>query len=108
MQKLDISSIAGPIANSAVNFAHRNSIPGPSGQWRNSIKTMLSWPIINYLLRNLITYIHPFLITSWGRVNLEKPTSSQIVKNFPAFYENRQFIAAVKTARELSLNYIII
>ena len=80
-------------------------MPRPSGQWHRSVWTMLWRPTINYLLTHLLlTYV----LTSCSRVPLEKPTGSQIVKNFPALYEKRKFIAAVTTARHLSLNYIII
>jgi len=45
----------------------------------------------------------PYLITPWSRVLLEKLTDSQLVKKFPAFYGTRRFIAALKSARHLSL-----
>ena len=33
-----------------------------------------------------------YLLTPWSRVLLEKPTGSQLVKNFPVFYGARKFI----------------
>jgi hypothetical protein len=43
-------------------------------------------------------------ITPWSRGLLEKLTVSQLVKKFPALYENRWFITAFTTARHLSLS----
>jgi len=45
-----------------------------------------------------------YLLTPWGRVLLEKLTGLQLVKKFPAFYENRGFITAVTSTRHLSLS----
>jgi len=42
-------------------------------------------------------------LTPWNRVLLEKLTSPQLVKKFPAFYGVRTFITAFTTARHLSL-----
>ena len=44
------------------------------------------------------------LITPWSRVLLEKLKGSQLVKKFPVLYGTRQFIAAFKNARHLSLS----
>ena len=44
-----------------------------------------------------------YLLTPRSRV-LEKLTSSQLVKKFPAFYGTRMFITALKRARHLSLS----
>ena len=38
------------------------------------------------------------LLTPYSRVLLEKLTGFQLVKKFPAFYEIRRFITAVKSA----------
>ena len=101
----EVGCFSMPHWEECVNLAHRNSIPGPFGQWHRSVRTMLWRPTINYLLTHpLLTY----LLTSCSRVPLEKLTGSQIVKYFPALYEKRKFIVAVTTARHLSLNYIII
>jgi hypothetical protein len=35
---------------------------------------------------------HPYLLTAWSRVLLEKVTGSQPVKKFPAFYRTQRFI----------------
>jgi hypothetical protein len=48
----------------------------------------------------IITY----LLTTWSRVLLEKLTSLQLVKKFPAFYGTRRFITALTSARNLSLS----
>jgi len=44
-----------------------------------------------------------YLLTLRIRVLLEKPTGSQLVRKFPAFYGTRRFITAFTTARHLSL-----
>ena len=46
-----------------------------------------------------------YLLTPWSTVLLEKPTDSQLVKKFPAFYGTRKFIVAFTTARHLSLSW---
>ena len=48
-----------------------------------------------------------YLLTPWSRVLLEKLTSCQLVKNFPAFYGTRRFIAAFTSASHLSLSWSI-
>jgi len=48
----------------------------------------------------LLTY----LLTPWSRVLLEKLTSLQLVKKFPAFYGTRRFITALTSARHMSLS----
>jgi len=50
---------------------------------------------------HLITY----LLISWNKVLLEKLTSSQLVKKFPALYGKRRFIIAFTRARHLSLSW---
>ena len=50
---------------------------------------------------NLLTY----LLTPWCRVLLEKLTSLQLVKKFPAFYGTRRFITALTSVRHLSLSW---
>jgi hypothetical protein len=42
------------------------------------------------------------LLTPWSRVLLEKLTTFQLVKNFPAFYGTRRYITAFTSARHLS------
>ena len=49
----------------------------------------------------LLTY----LITPWSRVLLEKLTSSQLVKKFPAFYGTLRFITTFTRAHHLSLSW---
>jgi hypothetical protein len=44
--------------------------------------------------RNLLTYLHTYLLTPWSRVRVEKLTSLLLVKKFPAFYGTRRFITA--------------
>jgi hypothetical protein len=57
-----------------------------------------------YLINSVIqsdkcTY---FLTYSMGRALLEKPTGSQLVNIFPAFYGTRKFITTFSSARHLS------
>jgi len=63
--------------------------------------------LINYLLTFfltcLLTYLLTYLLTPWNRVLLENLNSSQLVKKFPAFYGNRRFITAFRSACLLSL-----
>ena len=44
------------------------------------------------------------LLTPWSRVLLEKLTSSQLVKKFPALYGTWRFITVFTSARHLSLS----
>jgi len=45
-----------------------------------------------------------YLLTPCSRVLLEKPTGSQLVKKFPAFYGTQSFISAFTSASHLSLS----
>ena len=45
-----------------------------------------------------------YLLTTWCRVLLEKLTSLQLVKKFPAFHGTRRFITALTSVRHLSLS----
>ena len=47
----------------------------------------------------------PYFLIPKSRVLLEKPTGSQLVKKFPAFYGARRFITAFTSARRLSLSW---
>jgi len=60
--------------------------------------------LITYVLTHLFTYLHTYLLTPWSRVLLEKLTSFQLVKKFPAFYGTRRFITAFISACHLSLS----
>jgi hypothetical protein len=59
---------------------------------------------ISGLLLTLTTY-YPFqsLLTSCGRVFLEKLTGPKLIKKFPAFYRTRRLITAFTSARHLPL-----
>ena len=59
---------------------------------------------LSYLLSYLLTYLLNYLLTPRSTVLLEKVTSSQPVKEFPAFYGTRRFITAFTSARNLSLS----
>ena len=47
------------------------------------------------------------LLTPWCRVLLEKLTSLQLVKKFPAYYGTRRFVTALTSVRHLSLSWAI-
>ena len=47
----------------------------------------------------------PSLLTSWYKVLLEKLTSLQLVKKFPAFHWTRRFITTLTSVRHLSLSW---
>jgi hypothetical protein len=61
------------------------------------------WLLLTYLPTYLLTY----LLTPWNTVLLEKLTSFQLVKKFPAFYGTRKFITTFTSARHLSLSWAI-
>jgi hypothetical protein len=55
------------------------------------------------LLTHLLIYLLTYLLSPWNRVLPEKPTGSQLVKKFSAFYGTRWFITAFTSALHLSL-----
>ena len=57
------------------------------------------------ILQIIITYLLIYLLTPWCRVLLEKLTSLQLVKKFPAFHGTRRFITALTRVRHLSLSW---
>jgi len=54
-----------------------------------------------------LTYYNSLSLTPWSRAILERPTCSQLVKKFPAFYWNRRFISAFTRALHLSLLWFL-
>ena len=48
---------------------------------------------------------YTYLLTPWCRVLLEKLTTLQLVKKFPAFHGTRRFITALTSVRQLSLSW---
>ena len=50
-------------------------------------------------------YFLTYLLTPWCRVLLEKPTSMQLVKKFPAFHGTWRFITALISICHLSLSW---
>jgi hypothetical protein len=72
---------------------------------------LLTYLILTYLLACLHTYLLTYSLThslthsltACSTVLLEKLTSSQLVKEFPAFYGTRMFITAFTRADHLSL-----
>jgi len=61
--------------------------------------------LLTYLLAYLLPYLLTYLLTPWSRVLLEKLTSLQLVKKFPAFYGTWKFITTFTSARHLSLSW---
>ena len=55
--------------------------------------------------RNKINLQTVLLLNPWCRVLLEKLTSLQLVKKFPAFHGTRRFITALTSVRHLSLSW---
>ena len=51
-----------------------------------------------------LTYLFTYLLTSYSRALLEKPTGLHLVKLFPSFYGTRRFITAFTSARHLALS----
>ena len=54
---------------------------------------------------DILTYLVTYLLIPWSRVQLEKLTSFQLVKKFPAFYWTRSLITAVTSVRHLSQSW---
>ena len=52
-----------------------------------------------------VNSFYTFLITPWDRVLLVKPTGSQLVNKFSAFYGTWRFITTFTNARHLSLSW---
>ena len=50
-------------------------------------------------------YLLTYLLTPWYKFLLEKLTSLQLVKKFPAFHGTRRFITALTSVRHLSLSW---
>jgi hypothetical protein len=50
-------------------------------------------------------HLRQWLTSPWSRILLEKLICSQLIKQFPAFYELRRFITAFRSARHLSLSW---
>ena len=63
---------------------------------------VLLWSILTQtkLKYSRLTY----LLTPYSRVLLEKLTSFQLIKKFPAFYVTRRFITSFTSARHLPLS----
>ena len=57
-----------------------------------------------HFIRDLVEETHN-LLTPWCRVRLEKLTSLQVVKKFPAFYGTRRFVTALTSVRHMSLSW---
>jgi len=73
--------------------------------WGCSTALILHW---NKMLKcaSFIWFIYIYkLLTPWSRDLLEKLTASQLLKEFPAFFGTRRFIAAFTSARHLSLSW---
>jgi len=67
------------------------------------------WAVQHFIVQLTIVWCHHFpltyLLTPWCRVLLEKLTSLQLVKKFPAFHGTRRFITVLTSVRHLSLSW---
>jgi hypothetical protein len=59
----------------------------------------------DYKMMMIIIIIKIIILISCSTVFLEKLTSLQLVKKFPAFYGTRKFITAFTSARQLSVSW---
>jgi hypothetical protein len=83
-----------------------------SRTWRGPLEQLKQWVTENLeeivdAIRTLVPcffFLITYLLTPWSRVLLEKRTGLQLVKKFPAFYKTRRFLAALTSARHLSLS----
>ena len=81
-------------------YRHSHSeLMGGTSQWAVVVKRSARYH--KKLLKWLLTYI----LTPQSRVLLEKLTSLQLVRKFPAFYETWRFITAFTSACHLSLSW---
>ena len=62
--------------------------------------TKTRYKTVTQTIHSYITY----LLTPWCRVLLEKLTSLQLVKKFPAFHRTRRFITALTSVHHLPLS----
>jgi hypothetical protein len=74
--------------------------PLPKKKLREECEYVLQADSASVSVPSYLTY----LLTPWSRVLLEKLTSSQLAKKFPAFYGTRRFITAFTSARHQSLS----
>ena len=82
----------------------KNTIQQRKEKWKQSVIVKHYSFACNMFSLPWITQIHTYLLTPWSRVLLEKLTSLQLGKKFPAFYVTRRFITAFTSARHLSLS----
>jgi len=68
---------------------------------------LFEWASYCYSTASVTCVRLSFLLISWGKVLLEKLTSSQLVTKFPAFYGTRRFITAFTSACHLSLSWTV-
>ena len=63
--------------------------------------SQLLYPSPPVYIKGSFTYLLTYLRTAWCRGLLEKLTSLQLVKKFPAFHGTRRFITALTSVRHL-------
>ena len=80
---------------------------GGTSQWAVLVKRISRGhkKLLKWLLTYVLTYLLTYLLIQWSRVLLEKLTSLQLVKKFPAFYGTRRSITAFTSACHLSLSW---
>jgi len=72
---------------------------------RNTEYSNMIWSVSELYFKKFGRHTSTYLLTPWSTVLLEKPTGSQIVKEYPAFYGTRRFITAVTGTHRLSLSW---
>ena len=60
---------------------------------------------LSSVTKYMIYYLLTYFLTPWCRVLLEKLTSLQLVKKFPAFHGTRRFITALTSVHHLPLSW---
>ena len=82
-----------------------NNMSRITRKWNASIRDQISANIKRVMCKSYVRLILTYLLTPWCRVLLEKLTSLQLVKKFPAFHGTRRFITALTNVRHLSLSW---
>jgi len=97
---LDYSlSVASLIGHLAVRTPNLDSSVNPEG-----CVGLFEWASYCYSTSSVTCVRLIYLLTSWGKVLLEKLIGSQLVTKFSAFYGTRRFITLYTSARQLSVS----
>ena len=100
---LDYSlSVASLIGHLAVRTPNLDSSVNPEG-----CVGLFEWASYCYSTSSVTCVRLIYLLTSWGKVLLEKLIGSQLVTKFSAFYGTRRFITLYTSARQLSVSWTV-